>query len=60
MVEVECQAYDGRAVRALTLEARGSSLHPDSRAATPSARYVGLLRDGECQSDTVTPAVSSM
>lgn len=46
VVEVECQAYDGRAVRALTLEARGSSLHPDSRAATPSARYVGLLRDG--------------
>ncbi len=47
MVEVECDAYDGRVVRALTLEARGSALHPDSRAVAPSARYVELLRDGE-------------
>ncbi|PNH04373.1 hypothetical protein TSOC_009468, partial [Tetrabaena socialis] len=46
VVEVEVEAYDGRLVRALTLEGQAPSLHAPGRAVAPSTRYVGLLREG--------------
>ncbi|GLC43160.1 hypothetical protein PLESTB_000856700 [Pleodorina starrii] len=46
VVEVEVALYDGRRVRALTLEGQPPSLHSPSRPVAPSARYLNLLRDG--------------
>ncbi|GLI64460.1 hypothetical protein VaNZ11_007732 [Volvox africanus] len=46
VVEVEVTQYDGRRVRALTLEGQAPSMHSAARPVSPSRRYLGLLRDG--------------
>ncbi|EFJ40815.1 hypothetical protein VOLCADRAFT_99290 [Volvox carteri f. nagariensis] len=46
VVEVEVTLYDGRRIRALTLEGQPPSLHPPTRSVSPSRRYLGLLGDG--------------
>ncbi len=46
VVEVEVTLYDGRRVRALTLEGQQASLHSARRPVAPSRRYLNLLRDG--------------
>ncbi|GIM12435.1 hypothetical protein Vretimale_15780, partial [Volvox reticuliferus] len=46
VVEVEVTQYDGRRVRALTLEGQPPSLHSTARPVLPSRRYLELLRDG--------------